>query len=105
MCRDSIDTKEPMIIHIEFLGLSRLATGEREIELTVDDGTTFRQIVQLLGKRYPVLLQDVIRPDGEALHEPNVFNVNSQRMIREREMDSAPRNGDHIILMSISAGG
>jgi len=94
-----------MVIRIEFLGLSRLATGEREIELTLDDGATFREIVRLLGKRYPALLQDVIKPDGETLHEPNVFNVNSQRMIREHEMDSSPRNGDRIILMSISAGG
>jgi len=96
---------EPMIIHIEFLGLSRLATGERDIELPVDDSITFRQIVHLLGKRYPALLQDVIQADGKALHEPNIFNVNSQRMIREHEMDSSPRHGDHIILMSISAGG
>jgi molybdopterin converting factor small subunit len=94
-----------MNIRVRFLGLSRLATGEREIDLVIDEGTSFREIVRLLGRRYPELLGDVIQPDGITLQEPNAFNLNSQRVLREQDMDDAPKNGDCIILMSISAGG
>jgi len=94
-----------MQICIEFLGLSRLATGEREIKLSVDDRTTFRDIVRLLAQRYPALLENVIQPTGDVLYEPNIFNVNSQRMIQEHDMNGVPQSGDRIVLMSISAGG
>jgi len=94
-----------MQIYIEFLGLSRLTTGEREIELSVNSGTTFQDIVRILAQRYPALLENIIQPTGDILYEPNIFNVNSQRMIQEHEMDGVPQSGDRIILMSISAGG
>ena len=94
-----------MHIHVEFLGLSRFAAGVREIALDLEEGTTFRDIVRLLGTRYPAMIGNVIQPDGETLQTPNIFNLNVKQMIQTSQMDDSPSDGDRIILMSISAGG
>jgi len=92
-------------VHLELLGLSRFAAGVKEIALDLEEGTTFRDIVRMLGVRYPAMIGNVIQPDGETLQAPNIFNLNAERMIRANQMDDSPGDGDRIILMSMSAGG
>ena len=92
-------------IHLEFLGLSRLAAGTKEITLDLEDSTTFRDIVRMLGTRYPDMIGNVIQPDGETLQAPNIFNLNARRMIQTSQMNDSPGDGDRIIVMSVSAGG
>jgi len=92
-------------IHMELLGLSRLAAGVKEIALDLEENTTFRDIVRILGARYPEMIGNVIQPDGETLQLPNILNLNAKRMIQASQMDDSPSDGDRIILMSISAGG
>lgn len=94
-----------MRVHMEFLGLSRLAAGVKEIALDLEKGTTFRDIVRLLGTQYPTMIGDVIQPDGETLQVPNILNQNAKRMVQANQMDDSPNDGDRIILMSVSAGG
>jgi molybdopterin converting factor small subunit len=94
-----------MQIHVELFGLSRIAAGTKELSLELDQGATFRDIVRLLSTRYPDMIGNVINPDGETLHPPNIFNLNAKRMIQPNQMDACPGDGDRIILMSVSAGG
>ena len=94
-----------MRIHLELLGLSRLAAGTKEITLDLEEGTSFREIVRELAGRYPAMVGNVIQPDMETLHPPNIFNQNARRLIQASQMDDSPNDGDRIILMSISAGG
>jgi molybdopterin converting factor small subunit len=97
--------RSDMHVQIEFFGLSRLVTGVKEIALDLEDGATFRDVARRLGETYPALIGDVIRSDDGSLQHPNVLNVNARRMIRADKMDESPRDGDRIILMSMSAGG
>ena len=94
-----------MRIHLELFGLSRIAAGTKELALELEENTTFRDIVRLLSTEYPDMIGNVIKPDGETLHPPNIFNLNAKRMIRPNQMDEGPGDGDRIVLMSISAGG
>jgi molybdopterin converting factor small subunit len=94
-----------MQVHIEFLGLARLVTGERELALMVEEGTTYRDLVGRLAQRYPQMIGQVIRPDRATLQEPNIFNLNARRMIQAKQMDESINENDRIILMSMSAGG
>jgi molybdopterin converting factor small subunit len=94
-----------MRVQLEFFGLSRLATGTKELVLDLEEGTTFRDLVRHLGIEYPKMLENVISSDGETLHPPNIFNVNAKRMIKPDQMDQCPDDGDRIVLMSVSAGG
>ncbi len=94
-----------MQVHIEFLGLSRLVTGEKEIALALEKETTFYDIVQMLAQAYPALVGNVIQPDLKTLQAPNIFNINARRMIQKSQMGSSPDDNDRIILMSMSAGG
>ena len=94
-----------MRIHLELLGLSRLAAGTKEVTLDLEEGTSFREVVRELASRYPAMIGNVIKPDMETLHPPNIFSLNARRLIQASQMDESPNDGDRIILMSISAGG
>ena len=94
-----------MQVQIEFLGLARLVTGERELSFMVEEGTTYRDLVRLLAEKYPQMIGTVIRPDRATLQEPNIFNLNARRMIQAKQMDESIHADDRIILMSMSAGG
>jgi molybdopterin converting factor small subunit len=94
-----------MQVHVEFLGLSRLASGKKQISLDLEPDTTFRDIVGILADRYPGMIGNVIRPDRKTLQEPNIFNLNARKMVQAAQMDTVPSENDRIILMSMSAGG
>ena len=94
-----------MRVKMELLGLSRIAAGAKEITLDLEQGATFRDIVRVLGTRYPAMIGNVIQPDGETLQAPNILNHNAKQMIQASQMDDSPSDGDRIILMSMSAGG
>ena len=94
-----------MYVQVEFLGLSRLVSGKKEVSLEIESDTTFRDIVGILADRYPEMIGNVIRPDRKTLQEPNIFNLNARKMIQAAQMDTAPSENDRIILMSVSAGG
>lgn len=94
-----------MRVHVEFLGLSRLIIGSKQMAFDLPEGTSFRDLVRLLRSRYPGLVDNVIRPDGETLQAPNVFNLDGKRMVRQDQMSEAIHDEDRIILMSLSAGG
>ncbi|MFO7663823.1 MAG: MoaD/ThiS family protein [Chloroflexota bacterium] len=94
-----------MQVFVEFMGIARVVSGVKQVTLDLEEGTTFRQIVRLLGQQYPTLLGEVIQPDGETFQPSNMLNLNGRRMIQPAQMDDAPNNGDRLILMSILAGG
>ena len=94
-----------MNILVELGGISRVLTGVRELSLQVTDDTTFRDILALLGTRYPVLIGQVIHPDGTELFASNMLNLNGRHMLREEQLDESPQDGDRILLMSVLAGG
>jgi len=94
-----------MQVKVEFLGLSRIVTGEKEISLELDDGTTYRDLVRKLAKLYPALIGNVIQADLESLQAPNILNLNARKMIQTTQMGEGPSDGDRVILMSMSAGG
>ena len=94
-----------MRVQVEFLGLSRLVSGQKEVSLEISPDTTFRDIVGILAQQYPEMVGNVVRPDRRTLQEPNIFNLNARKMVQSAQMDTVPSENDRIILMSMSAGG
>ena len=92
-------------IQLELFGLPRLIAGEKKITLRLKEGATFRDAVRALGQRYPDMVGDVVQVDGETLQAPNILNRDGRRMIQPDQMDEDLRDGDRIIVMSMSAGG
>jgi molybdopterin converting factor small subunit len=94
-----------MRISVEFLGLSRLITGEKTRDFDLVKGTTFQGLVHELGATYPAMIGDVIQSSGKALQAPNIFNLDGKRMIQQNQMQDSLNDGDRVVLMSMSAGG
>jgi molybdopterin converting factor small subunit len=94
-----------MQVQIEFLGISRLITREKVQTLDFTEGATFRELVRQLGRAYPDLIGEVIRPGQDGLQLPNVFHIKDRHFIKQDQLDQNLKPNDHIVLMSLSAGG
>jgi molybdopterin converting factor small subunit len=94
-----------MHISVEFAGIARVVTGERQTALTLDAGTTYREILRVLSVKYPTLIGEVLKSDGVTLFPSNMLNRNGKRMIQPSQMNDVPQDGDRLILMSVLAGG
>lgn len=94
-----------MRVQIEFLGLSRLITGQKAQTIDFTEGTTFRELVRQLGSTYPGLIGDVIQPERDELQPPNVFHSKDGHFVKQDQLDQNLKPDDHIVLMSLSAGG
>jgi len=94
-----------MELMVEFAGLARVHTRVPRFTLKLDERATFRQILRMLGDRYPELVGSVIGPGLDSLQPSNMLNLNGKYMIQPSQMDQCPNQGDRLILMSILAGG
>lgn len=94
-----------MQIYVEFFGLSRLITRKKNETVDFIEGATFRELVQRLGSTYPALIGDVIQPGEDALQHPNVFHLKNSHFIKQDQLDRRLESDDHVVLMSLSAGG
>ncbi len=94
-----------MNIWVEFTGVARMLTGTRSVPLDLQDEVSFQDIVQRLGATYPALIGQVIQPDGRTLYPSNLLNLNGKRMLKPTQMHESPQDGDHIVMMSVLAGG
>ena len=92
-------------VQVEFTGISRMLTGQSEMMFKIRQGTTFSEIVKLLGKKFPSLVGQIIDKDGSVLIATNLFSINGQQIIQESEMNGSPKEGDRLILISLLAGG
>jgi molybdopterin converting factor small subunit len=96
---------ETIQVFVEFSAISRVLTGKSEFSLTLNNGASISDIVSDIGKKFPVLLGQIIEKDGKALIPTNVFSVNGQKIIHETDTDYQPNNGDKLILLSLLSGG
>jgi molybdopterin converting factor small subunit len=94
-----------MQVQIEFFGLSRLITGKKTQTIDFTEGATFRELVGQLGCAYPDLIGDVIQAGQDVLQPPNVFHLKDRHFIKQDQLDQYLKPNDHIVLMSLSAGG
>ncbi|MFP4395994.1 MAG: MoaD/ThiS family protein [Anaerolineales bacterium] len=94
-----------MKVSVEFNGIFRILTKASHLSLELPPGTTFREIIKLLGERYPVLAGEVLDSEKGTLIASNALSLNGKCMVRLAELDDAPQEGDRLIFMSVLAGG
>jgi len=94
-----------MNVQLEFAGLARVMTRICQISINLNEGTTFQELIGYLSEQYPVLIGQVIKPDGKTLYPSNMLNLDGKRMIQDSQMSDPLQDGDRIILMSVLAGG
>ena len=82
-----------------------MLSGKSDIELSLPDGATFREVVGKLAHLYPSLIGQIIHEDGKNLIDTNLFSLNGATILHSSQMEQTPRNGDKLILLSLLAGG
>jgi hypothetical protein len=92
-------------VSIEFSGAARNIVGQKQISLELDEKSSFRDIISLLGKRYPGLIGILIDAGGKDFLSSNMFVINGDMTTPAMVIDESPHDGDHLVLMSLITGG
>ncbi len=85
-----------------YCGLARRLSKEISAEIEVSDGATLRDVAAALAQRFPAFWGQLIVPETHDLVEPHFFHVNGRRA---ESLDMSVREGDRILLMTVTAGG
>ncbi len=94
-----------MKITIEFTGITKSITQAGEVEFTVEQGFTYRDLVKMLAEKYPAMVGLIIDPDGKNFLSSNMFVINGDLEFPAMILDRSPSDGEHISLMSVITGG
>jgi hypothetical protein len=90
---------------IEFTSISRALAGTSEHMLSIADDSDMKDVIRMLGRKFPALVGEVIEADGETLIPTNLFSVNGKQILNSGQMEYKPIDGDRLILLSLLAGG
>ena len=95
-----------MQVKIHYISLVKSYTNKSQDELTLDEGATLaellNQIAQTYGKQFT---QEVYDPNKKEMKQTFVAMVNGVLMDQLQGVNTALKNGDSIILMSLMTGG
>lgn len=94
-----------LTLTVEFTGLSRAIAGTSHATLTLPKGTTYREVVQHIGIRYPQLVGVLIAEDGETFLSSNMFVIDGDYANPAMVMDDPIKDGEHLHLVSVITGG
>jgi hypothetical protein len=94
-----------MKINLEFTGAALAVTAVRHLELNLQDGATYQDIVTLLADRYPDLIGFILDPDRKNLLSSVLLFVNHKDWIMPGMMERSPQDGDQLILLAVITGG
>ncbi len=94
-----------MNLIVELTGAAHAVAGIKKIPLELPNDAVYRDIVRILALRFPTLIGLLIDVDGETFLSSNLFVINGDLATPAMVMDDHPRDGDHLILMSVITGG
>jgi molybdopterin converting factor small subunit len=94
-----------MDVQIIFTGLAREIVGSKQIQVTLEEGATYSDIVEKISSEYPGLVNIIIEPNGRCLLNANFFSRGEEDVIFPSQMDDVVRPGEKLLLISIIVGG
>jgi hypothetical protein len=94
-----------MNIDVEFIGVSRILSGVKKVCIVIPNQGTYRDVILELANMFPQFIGQLIDPTQKAFIGSSMFNIDGKRMIKTGELDNSPVEHEHLIVMSILAGG
>jgi molybdopterin-guanine dinucleotide biosynthesis protein A len=88
---------------VELFGVARLVAKTRQVSLVLPPEATCAQVYAALAEKLPVLVGQVISPDGTRLVDGYACNVNGLYFVRSPTVRI--NSGDNIVILSADAGG
>ncbi len=102
-------------VRVELFGLPRLIADKREMDISLPPGAGYMGLVSALAEACPQLVGRIIRPDGAALEDGYIFNLNGTTFLSNGlsndlgdhlgEHPVELETGDALLLLSSQAGG
>lgn len=94
-----------MNLDVEFIGVSRVLSGVSKVRIAIPTQGTYRDVIVVLANMFPQFIGQLIDMSQKAFIGSSMFNIDGKRMIKTEELDNSPVENEHLIVMSIMAGG
>ena len=94
---------QTVTVRVELFGGARIASGRREIEITVPESSGVPVLVLALAEACPELVGRVVKEDRSGLEESYTLNLNGVAFVSEGRLHL--KSGDRLLLFSSQAGG
>jgi sulfur-carrier protein len=88
---------------VEFYGAPRQLLGLSQKELELESGADLGKLLAYLAKTWPKLRGRVIAPEGDRLLPSYFIGINGRASVSD--LSTRINEGDHVLLMTASAGG
>jgi len=88
---------------VEFYGVPRQLLALSQSELELGDNADLSELLAYLAKTWPRLRGRVISPEGDRLLTSYRLNINGGAFVSD--LSTRINEGDHILLITASAGG
>ena len=90
-------------IKIEFYGSARQKLGLNSFEIKENEKITKKELISLIGKKYPKLIGEIIEENKSNLKKSYNIGINGIKNPSENELNL--KNNDSILIFSSQAGG
>lgn len=90
---------------VNFFATLRLAVGQKTIDLPLPEGTTIKQLLGEISKRYPALTEGFYDGQGNINEHIHVFVNGRDALFLENAMDTCLLDTDTISIFPAIGGG
>ena len=96
-----------MIIKVQYLGhIQHIIKSKREEEISIEEGSSVKDLLFLLSEKYGLLFEDAIYQKGEADLKSNYMAAINCYLLNQLDgINTKLKNGDNLSLMPVVSGG
>jgi hypothetical protein len=84
----------------EFNGVVRILARQREVQLTIVDNATWRDVVAALSSAAPALVGEVIAKDRRSFVGDYLINIEGTTTVSDLDETVTAADGAHLILLN-----
>lgn len=94
-----------MRVQVRYYAMARNAAGKRYEDVTLPEGSTILDLVNVLMELYGPAFKGLVYDDGGRLLDYLMFSVNDVDIMGLEGFDTTLRDGDHVRVMPPIGGG
>ena len=94
-----------LTVTVKFVGVLHQVFKKKQVKLKFERSLTVKEIVEKLAETSPEARKSVLETESSQIHPALLVLVNGKEISALDKADTRVRDGDEIVLISVSHGG
>ena len=94
-----------LTVNVKFLGVLRQVFSKKQMELKFRRSPTVKEVVEKLAETSTEARRNMLDMDSNQVHPALLVLVNGKEISALDKQDTRVRDGDEVVLISVSHGG